>query len=196
MTATLFSLDCPKCGDPISPTACNTGEMTPCGRCGTRYQALVFPAILRTFEMPAAGAGVIQAEESSCYYHSAKKAVTVCESCGVFLCALCDVSLNNQHLCPKCIEKGKAKGRMKHLENQRILYDDMALRLALYPVLLVITVYFTFMTAPAALFIAIRYWNAPGSIIGRSKFRMVLAILFATLQILGWIMLCVWFATH
>jgi hypothetical protein len=33
-----------------------------------------------------------------------------------------------------------------------------------------------------------RYWNAPGSIIPRSKIRFVLAFGLALLQIVGWIL--------
>jgi hypothetical protein len=32
----------------------------------------------------------------------------------------------------------------------------------------------------------IRYWNAPRSIVHRTKIRLVLAIILATLQIVGW----------
>jgi len=42
--------------------------------------------------------------------------------------------------------------------------------------------YLTFITAPAALFIAIRYWKAPRSLVHRSQIRLVLAMIFASLQ--------------
>ena len=65
--------------------------------------------------------------EASCFYHPAKKAVLPCESCGRFLCAVCDVEMNGQHLCPACLASGKKKGRLKQLENRRTLYDSLAL---------------------------------------------------------------------
>ena len=58
--------------------------------------------------------------------------------------------------------------------------------LAVVPPLLLITIYFTFITAPAALFIAIRYWNTPMGAVPRSRWRAVLAIIFAGAQIAGW----------
>ena len=37
------------------------------------------------------------------------------------------------------------------------------------------------------LYVAIRYWNAPRSLIHRTKARYVLAIALAGLQIIGWV---------
>jgi len=37
-----------------------------------------------------------------------------------------------------------------------------------------------------ALFVAIRYWNAPRSIIPRTKIRYIVAIVIATLEIVAW----------
>lgn len=99
------------------------------------------------------------------------------------MCALCDCELHRDHYCPACLEVGRKKGKIKSLENQRTLYDSIALSLAVFPVLIF---YFTIITAPMALYIAIRYWNAPRSIIHRTKIRYVLAILLASLQIIGW----------
>ena len=62
-------------------------------------------------------------------------------------------------------------------------YDSLALSLAVIPLVIF---YLTFVTAPAALYIAVRYWNAPRSIVHRSKIRLVLAIIIASLQIVGW----------
>jgi hypothetical protein len=92
--------------------------------------------------------------------------------------------LNGQHLCPACLETGRTKGKIKNLENQRTLFDSVALGLAIYPLIIF---YFTFVTAPIALYIAIRYWNSPQSIVHRSKIRYVLAILVAGSEVIGWV---------
>ena len=92
------------------------------------------------------------------FYHPEKKAVLTCNYCGRFLCALCDVDFAGQHLCPPCIESGKKKKKIKNLENHRVLYDDVALAVAVLPLMLC---YFVVLTAPISLFIAFRYWNAP-----------------------------------
>jgi hypothetical protein len=139
------------------------------------------------------GESLVNGSEAACYYHSGKKAATVCDSCGRFLCQLCDVAFNRRHLCPICLETGKKKGRLKNLENHRTLYDSMALYLAVAPILLV---WVTIITAPAAIFVAIRYWRAPGSIIPRTKVRRILALLIAGMQIGTWTtVLCKWIAS-
>jgi hypothetical protein len=40
--------------------------------------------------------------------------------------------------------------------------------------------------APAAIYMAIRHWNSPGSLLGVSKARFVIAILIACLTLLIW----------
>jgi hypothetical protein len=99
------------------------------------------------------------------------------------MCALCDCELHGEHYCPTCLEVGRKKGKIKSLENQRTLHDSIALSLAIFPLLIF---YFTIITAPMALYVAIRYWNAPRSIIHRTKIRYVAAIILATLQLAGW----------
>lgn len=152
----------------------------------------VFPAALRP-PGPAAPAEAIMVEgEASCFYHPKKKAVLPCESCGRFLCALCDLELHGQHICPACLKAGKQKGKIRQLENRRTLYDSLALAVAVYPMIFVWT---TIIGAPIALYIAIRYWKAPTSIVSRSRWRAWLAIVIALLQIAGWVAILL-AATH
>jgi len=47
--------------------------------------------------------------------------------------------------------------------------------------------YFTILTAPTTLYIVIRYWNAPGSIVRKSRWRMVVAFIAALLEIAAWV---------
>ena len=53
--------------------------------------------------------------------------------------------------------------------------------------ILIFGIYFTFITAPLALYMAIRHWNSPRSIVHRTRIRYVLAIVFAALQLIGWV---------
>jgi hypothetical protein len=154
-----------------------------CPSCGTDLDLTVFPALHRPVERGAEGETLMVEGESSCFYHPAKKAVIPCGACGRFLCALCDVELDGSHLCPTCLESGKRKGRLAQLENRRTNYDSLALTIALVPLIMWPI---TLITAPCAIYYAIRYWNAPRSIVPRGRLRYVLAILFAALQIIGW----------
>ncbi len=143
----------------------------------------LFPALFREPAPGISGQNVLVENEASCFYHPGKRAVIPCTTCGRFLCALCDVDFNGRHLCPVCLETGRRKRSLKDLENHRTLYDTIALYLATVPMLFFWPVIFT---APMVVFLTIRHWNAPNSIIPRTKIRFVVAFIFAVLQIVGW----------
>src|SRR5439155_20845122 len=86
--------------------------------------------------------------------------------------------------CSAYLKVKRTKGKIKNLENRRTLYDSIALSLAVYPMLIF---YFTIITAPMTLYVAIRHWNSPRSLIHRTKARYVMAVALAVLQIIGWV---------
>lgn len=176
-------LPCPKCYTPLTEAQLNRSELIPCPGCASPLQVEVFPALFRRLSPGRDGEALVVESEASCFYHPGKKAVLPCGSCGRFLCALCDCELRGEHFCPTCLETGKTKGKIKNLENTRTLYDSIAFALALYPILIF---YFTLVTAPISLYIALRYWNAPRSIVRRTRLRLILAMILATLEIIGW----------
>jgi len=163
----------------------NTVQPVPCPVCATRILAQWFPAIMRSDNDATASrpSAVSDAVEASCFYHPAKQAAIVCENCGRFLCSLCDIELAGDHLCSHCIEAGKRKATLGHVEKSRTLWDEIALALSILPLLAWPV---TVITAPATLFFVFRHWNRPLSIIPRTKIRYVLAVIFASLQIVGW----------
>jgi hypothetical protein len=113
--------------------------------------------------------------------------------CGRFLCALCDVAFNDQHLCSACLEKGKRKHKIKHLENHRILYERLAFYLAIIPMLFIFP---TIVTSPLTLFITIRYWKSPGSLVQSGRIRFIVAAILASLQVIGWLALLYFWMIH
>lgn len=189
-------LECPKCNTPLSEAQVNRSELAPCPGCDSLLQVEVFPALFRPVAAGREGERLLIETEASCFYHAQKKAVVPCEGCGRFLCALCDCELHGEHFCPTCLETGKKKGKIKRLENERTLYDSIALALATYPLVLFVGVYFTCITAPMAVYFAVRYWNAPRSIVHRTRWRLVFALGFAGLQIAGWIFIIYFFSTR
>ena len=62
----------------------------------------------------------------------------------------------------------------------------MALSLAVIPVAVVFGIWFTFITAPIALFLAIRHWNSPRSLVRSSRARLIATVVLATLQLCAW----------
>ncbi len=186
-------ISCTKCKAALPGEGYNTAALAPCPNCGAWLQVQVFPALFKGLAAGQAGENILVEAESSCFYHPQKRAVVPCDGCGRFLCALCDCEFNGQHLCPTCLETGKKKGKIKNLQNHRMLYDNLALALAVFPLLIF---WFTIVTAPMALYLGIRYWNAPSSIVPRTKVRLLLAIILAGLQILGWVVFFYFISTR
>jgi hypothetical protein len=178
-------IHCPKCKAALLNHVFNRDEFAPCPSCNSALQIEIFPALFRPAETGHAGDVIMLEGEASCFYHPQKKAVLPCEGCGRFLFALCDCEHRGQHLCPSCLETGRTKGKIKSLENKRTRYDNMAFLMAIIAFLPPI-IYLSFITAPATLYIAIRYWKSPFGLTQRSRTKLVIAALIATLQIAGW----------
>jgi hypothetical protein len=186
-------IQCPACQAWLMGGPFNQREFGPCPACGVPLLGEVFPALFRKMSAGQSGEAIMVEGESSCFYHSQKKAVVPCDNCGRFLCALCDCPFQGKHFCPTCLEAGRTKGKIKSLENQRTLYDSIALALAFYPLIIF---YFTLVTAPMALFVAIRYWKAPASILRRTKIGFIVAIIISLLEIGGWATFFIFLATR
>lgn len=186
MSAAAQAVACPVCTRALPPDTWNLDYETYCPSCRAPIAALVFPAFLR----PGGGAApelAVEGSEATCFYHARKKAVTPCDRCGRFLCSLCHVELSGQNWCPSCIALHRKQGTLAGLDNRRTLYDNLALLLAVGPVVSVVFWFFTLFTAPAALYVTIRYWRAPSSLVPRTKVRFVLASAIALLELAGWV---------
>jgi len=175
------TLLCPRCRRELPLQRGIAGESI-C-TCGAKLEVAVFPAFNRSLQPGQSGQALVDESESGCFYHPQKRAVVPCSACGRFLCALCDLELNGQHLCPPCLSGSQRKGKMPELERERILYDNVALIMAVAPIAIFP---FTFLTAPAAVIMAIMWWKKPASILPRTRIRFIFAITIGLLQIAGW----------
>lgn len=186
----ISSIACSRCAAPVPPEKWNLTDLVPCSGCGSPIAAAVFPALRRSIERASAPGPTVVDGEASCFWHPRNPAVAPCDSCGRFLCSVCEVELSGRRICPMCLETEKKKGRLKNLENQRTLYGHIALALAIYPILIF---YLTILTAPAALYMALRYWKAPRSLVGGSHLPHVAAIVIALCEIAAWVVFLVFF---
>jgi hypothetical protein len=181
--ANLAQLPCSACSEIIPEELYNSG-LVHCPHCQRFIQAEVFPALIRPAVVHS-GEERLE-KEASCFFHDNKKAAISCGACGRFICSLCDIEFDGRHLCPSCLSSGHKKHKFKNMENRRVLYDNIALSLAILPN---IFFFITFLTAPAVFYFVIRYWKAPSSIIPRTKIRFIFAACLAFLQIFGWSLL-------
>ncbi len=175
---------CGQCQSSLPESFYNQAGFLPCPHCETPVRALVFPAASRPMPQGVLGEDILTPDEAGCFYHPTKRAAISCEACGRFLCHLCDCAIGGQHLCPACLETGRTEGKLKALETSQLRWDNIALALAIVPLLFF---YATLITAPAAIYLAIRHFNAPGRIPPLSKLRFVIAVVLSLLQITGWL---------
>ena len=176
-------IHCSACGAGLPDGKFNIPAPVTCENCGAELQVTVFPAL-------AGGAGqvdygdALQADDqASCFYHPEKSAVVACENCGRFLCSLCEIDMAGRKICPNCLELGRKQERIAELVTQRTLHDQIALSLAVLPLLIF---FITIITAPMAIYFALRHWRSPTSILRRTKVRFIFAILIGLVELGGW----------
>ncbi len=165
----------------MDPESWNRAGGSVCPRCRARVDVTVFPAMIR----PSVGAlpQPIQMEtEASCFYHPQNRAASPCEECGRFLCQLCEIPLGTKTVCPTCFASGARENKIHDLDHKRTMYDSIALLLSTIPGLAIWPALFA---APAALYLVIRYWRAPSSVVPRTRVRYYLAALFAVAELVG-----------
>lgn len=77
---------------------------------------------------------------------------------------------------------------MPELITKRVRYDNIALSLAIYPLLMW---FITVITAPMTIYFCVRYWRTPLSIVPVTRVRFVFAFIIAALQLSLWGVLAV-----
>lgn len=152
-----------------------------CPTCATGLSVTLFPALFRSQATIDTQSLAAAEGEASCYEHAGKRAVALCNRCGRFLCALCEVEVDAKIWCPTCLTSGDPRNQIQALEKQRTLFDSIALALATLPILLFF--YPSIFTAPVVVYLAIRYWKKPSSLIPRGKWRFVVALVVVLLEL-------------
>ena len=170
-----MAISCPKCSHQIDAASFNK-PADACPGCGSDIIVAAFASLISGPSLTGAGERLLIADQASCFYHPNKKATVPCDNCGRFLCALCDVDFGGKSLCPTCIEGGGNKSSQGDMDIDRVLYDKLALFLALVP---------TILTQLGAIFLAIRHWSSPISIPRRHplRWRWILAVVVALLEL-------------
>lgn len=125
--------------------------------------------------------------DATCLHHPDKKAEAVCDDCGIFMCGLCATEDHGDTVCLSCYanrQKKELKTGDSAVSARSVQYDHIALAVAVLPLLVW---YFTFLTAPVALYLVVRHWrDHPYGVVPRSRLGLVVAALFALAQLAGW----------
>ncbi len=183
-------IHCCRCDAELPREAIEARDGAICPACNSEVMVRAFPAILTKPEVVSPAAIQAGEGEATCFFHPGKTAAVSCSRCGRLVCQLCRVEFRGEDWCPECLSSGIQKKKIATLENHRTLYDSIALGMTILPFPFFWP--FTILTAPAALYVAVRYWKAPLSIVRRTKMRFIAAILLALAQLTAWAWLIVY----
>lgn len=120
--------------------------------------------------------------DSVCFYDPQQKASCLCSQCGVLASDAWSASWGSRKVCLRCLEKLRAGGKDKDFESKRVMWDNVCLILALAP-LTPLSYFLAIVTAPAALVLGLRSWNRPRSLVPRSRLRLIIGLILASIQI-------------
>jgi hypothetical protein len=116
---------CPSCRGEVAPAETPNGWQS-CPYCERELQICVWPVA-----RPNTNATVALSDQATCFFHPDKAFQACCQRCGRFVCALCDLQLGAEHVCPSCFERGRGnsvaepgKAEWRHRD---VLYDSIAL---------------------------------------------------------------------
>ena len=192
-------LTCIRCGTPLSvpaplspdpASAAQEGSPVTCPGCGRTLTVFRFPALARRCENAALGHAA-QHGEAACFHHADRQAEAVCESCGRFLCGLCRIDFNSQTLCPACLALTQTAAEA-HIP-RRMRYDKLAmLAILVSPFIYCLSIF----NACFTLFLCIRHWKTPLSVLPYNRWRFVVAGLLATGVLTLWLALGVFMVTQ
>ena len=167
------TVPCPDCGGDVALLG-TRAEWQRCPYCEKRLQTHFWPVPRHT-----ANASSALPEQATCFFHPEKAFQACCQRCGRFVCALCDLQLGAEHVCPTCFERGRGetglgdgKAEWRHRD---VLYDSIAVTIGwgwilLWPV--------SVAALPAAIVLHVKYRKAPRSyLIPRSGWRFWAAYL-------------------
>ena len=158
--------------------------------CGDAHDVWLFSSITRERTEYEAHA-VLEEGESACFFHPNRPAVAICEVSGRMICELCVTEWEGKTVSFEALQTVLKGGAGKRRSHGHIRWDDVALALATFPLLLW---FITVVTAPVALFISL-WFLAEGSdecgaseplALSRGRWALVCADRFLGLAFAWW----------
>jgi hypothetical protein len=172
---------CARCSTPLPKWELASGGEAVCYSCGSANHVRVYPAL---FAQPAPAEAQIAAEgDAACFDHPGKRAVAACQQCGRFVCQLCAIEMHGGSWCPTCVAAGAGAARVARAEPSRTLFDSIALTL---PLASIIMWPLTVFAGPSSVVLSLLKWRQPLSLVRRSRWRFVVAILLGLAETAGW----------
>ena len=132
-------------------------EWQNCLYCDKKMQIGVWPIVRQNNN-----AATALSDHATCFFHPDNAFQACCQRCGRFLCALCDLQLGAEHVCPTCLERGRtdsgAEAGKSEWRYRDVLYDSIALTVGwawilFWPVIVA--------AIPTVIVLHVKYWKAP-----------------------------------
>jgi hypothetical protein len=159
------AVSCPNCAAEVA--AVENGWQT-CPYCEKRLQIRLWPIVRQI-----SNAATAISDQATCFFHPDKAFQACCQRCGRFVCALCDLQLGAEHVCPACFDRGRAdtgsEAGKAEWRYRDVLYDSIALTVGWGWIL-----FWPLMVAaiPTVIVLHVKYRKAPRSyLIPRSGWR-------------------------
>lgn len=165
------TVSCPGCEGDLAVDDSSTGWQI-CPYCHKRLRTWIWPVVRQNSSAVAA-----LSEQATCFFHPDKAFHVCCQRCGRFVCALCDLQVGAEHVCPTCFERGRddsgkdaGKAEWRYRD---VLYDSIALVVGWGWIIF----WPTFVVAlPTVIILHVKYRKAPRSyVIPRSGWRFWIA---------------------
>lgn len=164
---------------------------------GSEHDIQLFPAVVQRIERKMRAHKVsdpfVGGDVATCFFHTKREAVAVCEVSGRMICDLCKTEYDGKVVSFDVLSglvestSGKKKKNANFVVSkpkQYVRWDDICLALAIFPL---IFFFVTVLTAPAVLVLTLMNWRkGPTSPIRKTRFRYIVACLIALIQITFW----------
>jgi hypothetical protein len=157
-----------------------------CRWCRREVWLHCFPAA-ESLPVSRSGSELALDGEATCFHCQERRAVSVCEGCGCYLCEACQADWFGRKLCLACIHANREVRGALEFRPQATIYDNVALMIMLIPLLIVpfYGAFFAMMTAPVSLFLLVRHRKSLRGMVPRGPFRTVAAASLAILLLAG-----------
>jgi uncharacterized paraquat-inducible protein A len=174
---------CPRCRVTLTEDWIRSGAI-PCPYCNRVFEATAFTPPQRVETANVIEVMAVGPEgANACANHTRNAATSVCQRCGLFICALCDMNVGTGSYCPSCFERVRTEGTLQPAARRYRDYAMMARSAAIAGVLFS----FMFLGLPFGALTVYYGLKARKQRIseGRSTAGMVFAIVVGIVEMLG-----------
>jgi hypothetical protein len=181
------AVTCPHCSADIPA---DSGWQS-CPYCQKPLQVRVWPVVRQNSSV-----AIALSDQATCFFHPDKAFQACCQRCGRFVCALCDLQLGAEHVCPTCFERGRSdsgpEAGKAEWRYRDVLYDSIAVTVGWGWILFWPSIV---AAIPTVIVLHVKYRKAPRSyLIPRSGWRFWMAyvglawvpLLFGVPLTIGW----------